>query len=37
MMIFQDTEKKPISRISSYKSAMNKEKKMYGAIDDDAG
>ncbi len=37
MMIFPDTEKKLRSRISSYKSSMNKEKKIYGSINDGAG
>lgn len=36
-MIFPDTEKKLRSRISSYKSALNKEKKEYGCINDGAG
>lgn len=37
MMNFPDTEKKLRSRISSYKSALNKEKKEYDCINDSAG
>ena len=37
MINFPDTEKKLKSRISSYKSALNKEKKIYGSINDGAG
>jgi hypothetical protein len=37
MMDFPDTEKKLRSRISSYKSALNKEKKTFGHINDGAG
>lgn len=37
MMDFPDTEKKLRSRISSYKSALNKEKKTFGYINDGAG
>lgn len=37
MMDFPDTEKKLRSRISSYKSALNKEKKRFGHINDGAG
>jgi len=37
MLTFPDTEKKLKSRISSYKSAMNKEKRVHGYINDGAG
>ncbi len=37
MFIFPDTEKKLKSRISSYKSALNKEKRNYGYINDGGG
>lgn len=37
MINFPDTEKKLKGRISSYKSALNKEKKHYGCINDGAG
>jgi len=37
MFSFPDTEKKLRSRISSYKSALNKEKEEYGYISDDSG
>jgi hypothetical protein len=37
MMDFPDTEKKLRSRISSYKSGLNKEKKRFGYINDGAG
>ena len=37
MFSFPDTEKKLRSRISNYKSALNKEKKDYGYINDGSG
>ncbi len=37
MFSFPDTEKKLRSRISSYKSALNKEKKDFGYISDGSG
>ena len=37
MFSFPNTEKKLKSRISSYKSALNKEKKDYGYINDSSG
>ena len=37
MISFPDTEKKLKGRISSYKSALNKEKKHYGGINDSTG
>jgi len=37
MFTFPDTEKKLKSRISSYKSAMNKEQKNLGYINDGGG
>ena len=37
MMDFPDTEKKLRSRISSYKSALNKEQKRFGHINDGSG
>lgn len=37
MLNFPETEKKLKSRISSYKSALNKEKKTYGYINDGSG
>jgi len=37
MLNFPDTEKKLKSTISRYKSALNKEKKIYGHINDGAG
>lgn len=37
MFNFPDTEKKLKSRISSYKSALNKEKKIHGCIHDGSG
>jgi hypothetical protein len=37
MFTFPDTEKKLKSRISSYKSSLNKEKKDYGHINDGSG
>ncbi len=37
MINFPETDKKLKSRISSYKSALNKEKKEYGSINDGAG
>ena len=37
MINFPDTEKKLKSRISSYKSALNKEKKTFGHINDGVG
>lgn len=37
MFNFPETEKKLKSRISSYKSALNKEKKTYGYINDGGG
>ncbi len=36
-MNFPDTEKKLKTRISSYKAALNKEKKIHGFINDGAG
>ncbi len=37
MINFPDTEKKLRSKVSSYKSALNKEKKSYGYINDGSG
>jgi hypothetical protein len=37
MFSFPETERKLRSRISSYKSALNKEKKSYGYINDGSG
>jgi hypothetical protein len=37
MYSFPDTEKKLKSKISSYKSALNKEKKNYGYVNDGSG
>ena len=37
MISFPDTEKKLKGRISSYKSALNKEKKHYECLNDEAG
>ncbi len=37
MINFPETEKQLKGRISSYKSALNKEKKEYGSINDGAG
>ncbi len=37
MISFPDTEKKLRARISSYKSALTKEKRTFGHINDDGG
>jgi hypothetical protein len=37
MFKFPDTEKKLRSRVSSYKSSLNKEKKAYGHVSDGSG
>ncbi len=37
MFVIPDTEKKLRARISSYKSALNKEKRTFGHVNDDGG